>query len=138
MNLFNRYALTSVLALALCSFLIGCGGSTTSENTAPKNDNKTAETKPAETKPAETTTASTSGDKIGVAECDEYLDKYEACISGKVPEAARATLKSSLETTRKEWKKAASTPEGRAGLANACKTARDAAKQSMSAYGCSW
>ena len=28
------------------------------------------------------------------------------------------------------------TPEGRAGLATACKTARDTARQAMAAYGC--
>ena len=37
------------------------------------------------------TTASTG--KIGVPECDDYLAKVDACVSGKVPEAARAAYK---------------------------------------------
>jgi hypothetical protein len=53
-----------------------------------------------------------------------------------VPAVARDTMKSSFETTRASWRQAAATPEGRAGLATACKTARDAARQAMSAYGC--
>ena len=38
-------------------------------------------------------------DKIGVAECDDFIDKYEACITGKVPEAARAQVPGSTIPT---------------------------------------
>src|SRR5919112_816764 len=82
------------------------------------------------------TTATASGDSVGVAECDQYLAAYESCLKDKVPAAARDMLKSSFESTRASWRQAAATPEGRAGLATACKTARDAARQSMAAYGC--
>lgn len=123
-----------ILLLSCAAFLIGC---TKTETTSNENKPAANENKPAanENKP---TTASTSGNKIGVAECDEYLDKYEACISNKVPEAARAQLKSSLETTRKSWKDIASTPEGKNGMAMTCKQALESAKQTMSAYGCTW
>ena len=77
-----------------------------------------------------------SGDSVGVAECDQYLAAYETCLKDKVPAAARDMLKSSFETTRASWRQAAATPEGRAGLATACKTARDTARQAMAAYGC--
>jgi hypothetical protein len=83
---------------------------------------------------AKTTTA--PADSVGVAECDGYLAAYESCLKDKVPAAARDALKSSFESTRASWRQAASTPEGRAGLATACKTARDTARQAMSAYGC--
>jgi hypothetical protein len=81
-------------------------------------------------------TAAASGDSIGVAECDQYLAAYESCLKDKIPAAARDTMKSSFETTRASWRQVAATPEGRAGLATTCKTARDAARQAMSAYGC--
>lgn len=128
-----------MLLISCTLILVGCNKETTSnENTPPKtNDTKTAD-KPAENKPSENTTASTSGDKIGVAECDEYLDKYEACVSSKVPEAAKAQLKSSLETARKSYKEIAATPEGRNGLAMTCKQALTTTKQAMAAYGCTW
>lgn len=79
-----------------------------------------------------------SGDKIGVAECDEYITKVEACLTAKVPEAARASYKSTLDTMRTTWKKAAETPQGKAGLAQGCKMALDQAKTSMGSFGCSW
>ncbi|HZT57013.1 MAG TPA: hypothetical protein VFA21_00160 [Pyrinomonadaceae bacterium] len=83
-------------------------------------------------------TTAGSGDKIGVAECDSYLEKYETCLNDKVPESARAMMRSSFEQTRKSWKDLAATPQGRNGLAQACKMADDSAKQAMSAYGCKW
>ena len=85
---------------------------------------------------ATTTTTAPSGDSIGVAECDQYLAAYESCLKDKVPAAARDMMRSSFESTRASWRQAAATPEGRAGLAAACKTARDAARQAMSPYGC--
>ncbi len=101
---------------------------TSTPNTASSNTSTTTTTK----------TQNTGGDQIGVAECDDYLRKYESCLSDKIPEAARASLRSSLDATRASWRSAAATPEGRAGLAQACRAARDAARQTMSAYGCQW
>ncbi|MEJ7577762.1 MAG: hypothetical protein WKF74_12255 [Pyrinomonadaceae bacterium] len=102
---------------------------TSTPNTASSNTSTTTTT---------TKTQNTGGDQIGVAECDDYLRKYESCLSDKIPEAARASLRSSLDATRASWRSAAATPEGRAGLAQACRTARDVARQTMSAYGCQW
>ncbi len=93
---------------------------------------KPAAPAPAPTQPVAAPTASS----IGVAECDDYLNKYEACVNGKVPEAARASLKQSLDATRGAWKSAAATPAGKEGLASACKQAYDASKAAMSQYGC--
>ena len=75
---------------------------------------------------------------FGVPECDDYFRKYLACINDKVPEAARATVKQSVDQTREQWKRAAATPEGKAALASGCAQATAMAKQSMSAYGCQW
>ena len=98
--------------------MLACGGGD-SANTA--NSNTTA-----------------SGDKIGVAECDEYIQKVEVCLTSKVPQAQRATYKSTLDTMRTTWKKAAETPQGKAGLAQGCKQALDQAKTTMGSYGCAW
>jgi hypothetical protein len=76
--------------------------------------------------------------EFGVPECDDYLTKYLACIDSKVPEAARATVRQSLDQTKAQWQQAAATPEGKAGLATGCKAASDAAKTAMAAYGCTW
>ncbi len=75
---------------------------------------------------------------FGVPECDSYMKQYVACIDGKVPESGRAMLKQGLDQTKAAWKQAASTPQGKAGLAQACVQAETAAKQAMGAYGCTW
>lgn len=88
--------------------------------------------------PAEGASADSAANSIGVPECDAYISKYEKCVMDKVPESARDMLKSSFEQSTKAWKEAAATPEGKASLATACQTAMDAAKTSMTAYGCEW
>jgi hypothetical protein len=80
--------------------------------------------------------AAVTVDSVGVPECDNYITKYLACVSGKVPEASRAQLQASLEQMRTAWKQAAATDAGKASLAQACTAANDAAKSSMSAFGC--
>lgn len=96
---------------------------------------------PAKTAPAAApaaTQASAAAAEFGVAECDDYMAKYVACIDSKVPEAARAALRQSLDQTKAQWQQAASTPEGKSGLAMACKQMTETAKVSMTAYGCSF
>jgi len=116
----------------LCAFvLIGCSKTDTmsNSNSTTSNTNKTTTT-------TSTSTAPSTGDKIGVPECDDYITKYEACVNGKVPEMARAQFNSAMKSARDAWRQAASTPQGKAGLAAACKQATDQAKTSMKAYGC--
>ena len=88
--------------------------------------------------PAGTPATTASGDKVGIAECDEFIAAYEACVSGKVPEAARAALKSSITTWRTEWKKLADNPQTRGTLAAACTRQREAARTQMKPYGCTF
>ena len=86
----------------------------------------------ADSKPAK----SASPKKVGVPACDNYLSKYEACMTAKVPEAALAQLNSALEQTRKSWRQSAKNPRNRASLASACKMATDQARIAMKAYNC--
>ena len=123
---------TLLIFVVLCAaILIGCSKTDTMENSntmANSNKPATAAT------PAKTTTAS-SGDKIGVPECDEYIAKYEAC-AGKVPEAGRAAYNSALEQARAAWKKAAENPATKSSLAAACKQATEAQAAAWKTYGC--
>ena len=129
-------SLKGLLNLSLAAALVAaaCGGGGTQSAPQPK--------KPA-APPASTaaqppaTTAAAEGD-FGVKECDDYVRKYLACVDSKVPEAARAMVRQSLDQTKAQWKAAAATPQGKAGLASGCKTAHEMAKQSMAAYGCQW
>ncbi|MEH6420284.1 hypothetical protein, partial [Pseudomonas sp. CGJS7] len=72
----------------------------------------------------------------GVAECDDYLSKVNACLTAKVPEAQRAAFQASLDQSRSAWAQAASTPQGKEALANACKTALEQSKAQYAAFGC--
>jgi hypothetical protein len=130
----------TLFPLALCLLtgllLLACGGGASdnaanSSNTAAGNGNKAANT-------SNTSTAGTSGEKIGVPECDDFLAKYEACVTGKVPAAAQATYKAGLEQWRKSWKDLAANPQTKATLTQICKTQLDNAKSSLGSFGCSW
>jgi hypothetical protein len=134
--------LTFLLALCLVTgmLMIACGGgadnavNTNAATTNTANTNKAT----TNTTATNTSTPTASADKVGVPECDDFIAKYEACISGKVPASAQATVKSSLDTWRKSWKDLAANPSTKGTLAAACKQAAETAKTSMSAYGCSW
>ena len=102
-----------------------------------KAEEKKAEEKKEEPAAAEGGGGGGGGDKIGIAECDEYIEKYTKCISDKVPEAARAQMKDAMDQSAKAWKEAAAGP-AKDGLATACKAALDAAKQATASMGCEW
>lgn len=132
-----------VAALTISMGLIGCGGGTRADVSAgqenkPATIAKTDEpAKPAATEQKEDAAVKTA-DKIGVAECDEYIQKYEICIMSKAPEAQRAMLKSTFEQSRQAWKQAAATPQGKAALPGMCRQALETAKQATTAYSCAW
>jgi len=126
----------------LCSsvIFIGCGGAATNTPANTAKANTPANTAPANTAKTDTAPA---GDSIGVAECDEYIKKYEACltkVAAKAPQVA-PQLKTAYETVRDGWKKtAASGPAAKSALATGCKAALDQAKSNpaLSAYACEW
>ena len=133
--------------VALCAFcallVVACGGGANSNNAAAVNTNRaattttTTTTTTANTATANTATTTTaSADKVGVPECDDYLAKYDACVTSKVPAAARAQYESTLAQTRKSWRDLAANPQTKAGLAQACKTATESARQSFKSFGC--
>ena len=111
---------------------VGCQSKTESASPAPSaaSESKTAPT-------ASTAPPATAG-VIGVAACDEYLNKWETCLATKVTGDAREQVKVALDATRDAWKRAVATPEGKAGLAAACEQAAELAKMQVAAYGCSW
>ncbi|MFL6337009.1 MAG: hypothetical protein ACJ754_27220 [Pyrinomonadaceae bacterium] len=138
-----RIKLISLFALCVLmgAVMLACGGgadnaNTTATNSTAGNANTKAAATPAATN-ANTTTAST-GEKIGVAECDDFITKYEACVTGKVPAAQQAAFKSSIEQWRSSWKKLADNPSTKGTLASVCKSTMDTAKTSLSSFGCTW
>lgn len=122
------------LLLMLCILtgllVLACGGTDETNRNAPSGTNSAAST------PA-TTTAST-GDKIGIEECDTFLTAYENCVSSKVPEAARAQYRTAITTWRTEWKRLADNPQTRGTLATVCKTQMETARTQMKSVGCTF
>jgi len=123
-----------ILSTAVALVLFACSKS---ENTSNSNTNS-SNTAQKSTGTSTTSTTASTGDKIGVPECDDYIAKYESCVRSKVPETMRAQMESTLKTARDNWKKAAETPQGKGTLAAACKQANDAAAASMKAWGCTF
>ena len=125
-----------IFAVLCAAILIGCSKTETMENsnTAAGNSNKTM----AASTPATTTTATTADEKIGVPECDDFIAKYDACVSSKVPEMARAQYKNTIAEWRKQWKKQTENPTTKAGLAAACKQAAEQQTAALKALGCSF
>jgi hypothetical protein len=122
--------LTGLLVLA-------CGSSTNRNAAAPSTATSPA---PAGT-PSTTTNRNANSaavEKVGIAECDNFINAYETCVSSKVPAAAQANLKAAVTTWRTQWKKLADNPQTRSTLAAACKTQRDATITQMKAYNCTW
>ena len=125
-----------ILAVLCAALLIGCSSTNNNNNsTAAEGNRNTGVTAPS-TPTTTTSSSTTSGEKIGIAECDDFLAKYEDCVSGKVPEAQRAQYKKMLKDWRDAWRKAAENPMTKGTLATICKQASDSAKTSMKSYNC--
>jgi hypothetical protein len=122
---------TILVACCLLSmFLLAC----TNTYTTPPTATSTPATKAS---PAATTTSAT-GDKVGVAECDAFIEAYETCINNKVPAAMRPQFNSGLATWRKQWHDLAANPQTKPTLVQACKTTLESARTSMKSYGCTF
>jgi hypothetical protein len=74
----------------------------------------------------------------GIAACDDFLKKYEACVTSKVPAAQKATYQSQLEQMRKAWPDAAKNAGAKAGLERACRQMSDQMKTAMASFGCTF
>lgn len=135
----RRIFVPLMLCAAFALVLSACSKSDTNSNSSTTSNasNTTTTATTTTSTPAKTTTTS-SGEKIGVAECDDFLDKYEACVSGKVPEAARVQYQASLKQWRDSWRQLAANPQTKGSLGAACKMAAEQAKQAMTSYGCSF
>ena len=79
------------------------------------------------------------GEKVGIAECDNFIAAYESCVASKVTdEAARANMRASVTTWRSNWKKMADDPQTRGALADACKRQRETTMVAMKGFNCAW
>jgi hypothetical protein len=123
-----------IFCVLFAAILVGCSKTeTTNSNSMGMNGNK-----PMMTNSPSTSKASSSGEKIGIAECDDFLAKYDACVTKNVPEAQKAQYESSLKQWRDTWRDLAKNPMTKGTLAAACKQAAAQAKTSMKSYNCNF
>jgi len=148
----------TILATALClgvaMLFIGCGGAATNNataNTAVVKNTATTTTNTTTSNSATTTAANSTGSDAskatdsaaagtGVPECDEYIKKYEACLS-KIAKSApqvEGAMKQAFEAQRSGFKSAAATATGKATLPGTCKQAMETAKTATKSYSCDW
>ncbi len=73
---------------------------------------------------------------LGIAECDSYLQKYETCLTDKVPAQEQEPYRVKLEFQRRAWERAAADPAGRDALVKECTDAATLAKDTFGKYGC--
>lgn len=145
MSKLHKYITFSILIALVSISMAACGGATTENkpaNTAqankPASENKAEGNKTAEEPKKEEGKETASAEKVGVAECDEYLEKVEICLKDKVPATSRAMFEDAMKQNRQAWKTAASSPQGKATLASLCKQTLDTAKTSMASFNCTW
>jgi hypothetical protein len=79
-----------------------------------------------------------SAQTTGIAACDDFLTKYEACVATKVPDAQRTMFQGQFDQMRKAWSDGAKNPGARASLEGACKQSAEQVKMSMSGFGCAF
>jgi hypothetical protein len=77
---------------------------------------------------------------IGVAECDQYIEKFSACIESKAPEAEKEQHRSALREQIGAWKqtKAGNAEVAKTALPIGCKTALEGAKVATEPWKCDW
>jgi hypothetical protein len=129
-----KFAAVAVFAVGM----IGCSAPADNTNAGSASPAATKETKATDIKPAATPATTASADKIGVAECDDYLEKYETCIKSKVPASVAPSLEASITATRNSWKSVAANPQTKGTLAAACTSILEATKKSTASYNCTW
>ena len=98
-----RSPLLVTVALAV-GFALACGGSS---STAPP--------------PAPPAPPAAAG-SVGVAECDDYITKMEACLT-TMDAATRTASEGAFKSAKDMWILAAATPQGKDGLKISCAAA---------------
>ncbi|MBL8181548.1 MAG: hypothetical protein JNL64_08010 [Blastocatellia bacterium] len=130
------------LLVTFAVFAAACGGAASNNTTSSAKPATKADAPKADAPKSDApkTDVAATGDSVGVPECDDYIKKYEACLSSiaaKAP-AVEGPMKTAFQAQRDGFKKAAETPAGKATLADVCKKAVETAKASTAAYACTW
>ena len=75
---------------------------------------------------------------VGVAECDDYITKYLACLPKMQRPEVADTISRAVMDSKKAWRSVAQTEENKLALKEACLQALASAKQALAQYQCEW
>ena len=76
--------------------------------------------------------------EIGIPACDDFIAKYVACVSGKIPATAQTEFTNALAQWRADWKKLAADPNNNMILTGICNQMQEQSKASFTPYGCAF
>jgi hypothetical protein len=75
--------------------------------------------------------------EVGVAECDEYLERYQRCVKEKIPAAKRQGFLDAIRFTRQGLHETLMrNPEAGAAMGRQCKEMMASARTAMAPYRC--
>ena len=76
--------------------------------------------------------------EIGVRECDEFIQKYKACVQRNIPVSGQASYDKEIEAWRTSWQAQAVEVNSEAikRLAETCKNVAEDKRKAMSKYDC--
>ena len=76
---------------------------------------------------------------VGVAACNEWLRRNSRCVRERLTGEARRQMLETMDQLPETWRQTAATPEGRAGLENACRQTIDSTPPTArNPHGCGW
>lgn len=125
-----------IASLVCAVVLLGCSTTVTTNNSNAPAAEKAGSSAASTSTPG--AASASSDDKIGVPECDDFIAKYDSCVSNKVPEMVRAQYKDAIARWRTEWKKMANDPATRSHLAATCKQAAEQQAAALKSFGCNF
>ncbi|QDZ09899.1 hypothetical protein [Devosia ginsengisoli] len=88
--------------------------------------------------PCALATAALAAEPIGIAACDDFLTKYEMCVTDKIPAAQQDAFKGQIEQLRSGWISLAANPQTKPTLEAACVTSAEQMKTAVAAFGCAF
>ena len=83
-------------------------------------------------------TGGTQAQTIGIAACDQFVTKYEACVGSKVPAAQQSCFKGMVDQMKGAWAAAAKDEATKGDVEAMCKQTAEQMNATMKSYGCSF
>jgi hypothetical protein len=79
-----------------------------------------------------------SAQDVGIAECDHFLERYQACIDRSPSAEQRERLGARVQQYRAEWRALAADPSRHPWLVSRCTQFRQMTAQALAPMGCAF